>query len=114
VSYTALSIVGVLLCGLVDGLVLRTNLLRRKPFWTTYAIVVAFQLIVNGILTGIPIVRYDAGTIIGVRVVFAPVEDLLFGFAMTVLTLSIWVWLGRRANASGPSPARPGPANRRS
>ena len=25
-----------------------------------------------------------------------PVEDLVFGFALVLLSLSIWVWLGRR------------------
>jgi hypothetical protein len=28
--------------------------------------------------------------------VFAPVEDLMFGFAMVVLTLTLWVHWGRR------------------
>ena len=96
-SYTLLAIVGVVLVVALDLLVLRTNLLRRKAFWTAYAIIVLFQLITNGILTGIPIVSYDADTILGPRLVYAPVEDLLFGFAMVVLTLSTWVWLGARA-----------------
>jgi hypothetical protein len=30
------------------------------------------------------------------RIAFAPVEDLAFGFALVVLTLVLWVWLGRR------------------
>jgi hypothetical protein len=30
------------------------------------------------------------------RVVFAPFEDLLFGFALVLQTLSWWVWWGRR------------------
>ena len=46
--------------------------------------------------TGIPIVRYDPGTILGWRIVFAPVEDLMFGFALVVVTLSTWVRLGVR------------------
>ena len=51
----------------------------------------------NGVLTGRGIVRYDPDAIIGLRIVYAPVEDLLFGFALVLLTLSMWVWLGRRA-----------------
>jgi lycopene cyclase domain-containing protein len=97
VSYTVLSLIGVLAAVLVDVAVLRTNLLRRKAFWTSYAIVVFFQLIVNGLLTGLRIVRYDPNRIIGLKIVYAPVEDLLFGFAMIVLTLSLWVWWGRQA-----------------
>ena len=50
----------------------------------------------NGILTGRHIVIYDPAVILGLRIVYAPVEDLLFGFALVLLTLSLWVWLGRR------------------
>jgi lycopene cyclase domain-containing protein len=96
VTYTQLAVLGVLAAILVDTALLRTWLLRRKTYWTAYAIVVFFQLITNGIFTGLDIVRYDPDTILGLRIAFAPVEDLLFGFAMITITLSTWVWLGRR------------------
>jgi lycopene cyclase domain-containing protein len=86
---------------LVDVVGLRTKLLLRRAFWTSYAIVLAAQLIMNGVLTGVPVVRYERSTISGLRIAYAPVEDLLFGFAMTVLTLSTWVALGRREQALG-------------
>jgi lycopene cyclase domain-containing protein len=92
-----MALLGVAAAALIDYRVLRTNLLRRKAFWTAYAIMLLFQLIVNGVLAGLPIVRYDKDAIIGFRIAYAPVEDLLFGFAMILLTLSTWVWLGRRA-----------------
>jgi lycopene cyclase domain-containing protein len=99
VTYTGLVVLAVAAVAVVDGAILRTNLVRRKAFWTSYAIILACQLIVNGVLTGVPVVRYDADAIIGWRVAYAPVEDLLFGFAMVLLTLSTWVWLGRREHA---------------
>lgn len=92
-TYTVSALVGVVLAVLVDLAVLRTNLLLRKAFWTAYAIMLFFQLIVNGLLTGIPVVRYDADAIIGWRIVHAPVEDVLFGFALILFTLSLWVRL---------------------
>lgn len=95
-TYTQLAVLGVAGAVLLDTVVLRTWLLRRRTYWTAYAIVVFFQLITNGILTGLDIVTYDPGTILGLRIVFAPVEDLLFGFAMVTTTLSFWVWWGRR------------------
>ena len=95
-TYTLLAMLGVVGAVLVDTVVLRTMLLRRKAFWVAYAIMVFFQLITNGVLTGIPVVRYDPETIIGWRIAFAPVEDLLFGFALVVVTLSTWVRLGVR------------------
>lgn len=94
-SYTGLSVIAVLVALGIDLAVLRTRLVQRKAFWTAYAIMLFFQLIVNGLLAGIPIVEYDSDAIVGLRVAYAPVEDLLFGFAMILLTLATWVWLGR-------------------
>lgn len=95
-TYTAAALVGVAGVVAVDLMLLRTRLLRRRVFWVSYAIVLFFQLIVNGVLTGRRVVLYDPADILGLRIGFAPVEDLLFGFAMVLLTLSTWVWLGRR------------------
>lgn len=95
-SYTAAALLGVLGAVLVDLVVLRTRLVTRVVFWSTYPIIIVFQLLSNGILTGRQIVIYDPAAILGLRIVYAPVEDLLFGFALVLLTLSLWVWLGRR------------------
>lgn len=97
-SYSALVAIALAVTLAVDLGVLRTRLVVRRIFWVSYAIVLAFQLLMNGVLTGRNVVRYDPGTIVGVRIAYAPVEDLLFGFALVTLTLSLWVWLGRRAN----------------
>lgn len=84
------------LCAIaVDLVVLRTRLLARRAFWVSYAIVLAFQLLMNGVLAGLPVVSYDPRAILGPRIARAPIEDIGFGFAMIALTLSVWVWLGR-------------------
>ena len=109
-TYTQLAIIGVLVVIALDLFVFKTKLLKRKVFWVSYAIVIFFQLVTNGILTGFGIVEYDGDAIIGSstpkdsaptfigdgRLVFAPIEDLLFGFCLVVLTLIIWIWLGRK------------------
>jgi lycopene cyclase domain-containing protein len=95
VSYTALAIAGVAAALALDLLVLRTRVVTRRLFWTSYAIVVFFQLLTNGWLTGRDIVTYADDAIVGWRVAFAPVEDLLFGFSLVVQTLAWWVWWGR-------------------
>ncbi|MEQ4305903.1 lycopene cyclase domain-containing protein [Plantactinospora sp. B6F1] len=94
-SYTVAALLGVAGAVLVDLFALRTRLLLRPVFWATYPIIVFFQLISNGILTGRDIVRYDPDAILGPRLAYAPVEDLLFGFALVLLTLAVWVRLGR-------------------
>lgn len=105
-TYTLAVGIGVVVAIALDVGALRTRLVARRAFWVAYAIVVFFQLVVNGLLTGLDIVRYDPDRIVGVRIVHAPVEDLLFGFAMVLLTLSLWVWSGRRAGPSTPRGGR--------
>ena len=104
-SYTTAALLGVALTVALDLWVLRTRLLTRKVFWTAYAIILLFQLVTNGVLTGRRVVTYDAGAVLGGstpqllgngRVGYAPIEDLLFGFALVVQTLAWWVWWGRR------------------
>jgi lycopene cyclase domain-containing protein len=96
VTYTAAAVLGVLVAVVLDLFVLRVRLLGRVVFWATYPLIIFFQLLSNGILTGRDIVRYDPDAILGWRIAYAPVEDLLFGFAMVLLTLDLWVWWGRR------------------
>ena len=95
-TYTAAALLGVAVAAVLDLFVLRTRLLTRAVFWATYPIIITFQLLSNGILTGRGIVLYDPDAIIGWRIAYAPVEDLFFGFALVLMTLSVWVWLGRR------------------
>jgi lycopene cyclase domain-containing protein len=96
VTYTVAAALGVVGALALDLLVLRTRLVAGLVFWATYPIVLAAQLVSNGILTGRGVVRYDPDAILGLRVVHAPVEDLGFGFALVLSALSVWVWLGRR------------------
>lgn len=109
-TYTQLAFGSILIVVAIDLWLLRTRMVTRRVFWTSYAIVVFFQLITNGMFTGFGVVRYDGDAIIGEtspevgpppflgegRIAFAPVEDLLFGFALILLTIALWVFWGRR------------------
>ena len=116
-TYTEAAVLGVAVALGIDLIGLRTTLVRRRAFWASYAIVLFFQLVVNGLLTGLKIVRYDPDAITGVHIVFAPAEDLLFGFAMVLVTLSGWVWAGRHGRPARPedpaAPRSPAAADRR-
>ncbi|MBV1852501.1 lycopene cyclase domain-containing protein [Catellatospora tritici] len=103
-SYTLAAVLGALVAVLVDLFVLRTRLVLGVVFWATYPIVLLFQLLSNGVLTGRGVVRYDPAAITGLRIAYAPVEDLLFGFALVLLTLSLWTRVGaaRRPRPPGP------------
>jgi lycopene cyclase domain-containing protein len=104
-TYTVAAVIGVGFAVVLDVAVLRTNLLRRKVFWASYVIILAFQLLVNGVLTGRHLVIYSSHDIIGGdsvrflgdgRICYAPIEDLLFGFSLVLQTLSWWIWWGGR------------------
>jgi lycopene cyclase domain-containing protein len=109
VTYTAAALLGVAGALVLDLLVLRTALVWRAVFWATYPILITFQLVSNGVLTGRGIVRYAPDAILGWRLGYAPVEDLLFGFALILSTLSIWVWLGRHGVQPTPRAGAPRP-----
>lgn len=94
-TYTALAIASVMLVLTLELFFIKSNLLRRPAFYFGYAIVVFFQLLTNGYLTKTGIVLYDPSAIIGTRIAFAPVEDLLFGFSLVFLTLATWVKLSQ-------------------
>lgn len=93
--YTWASITAVVVAVVVDLWVVRTRLLTTRLFWASYGIVLFFQFIVNGILTGLGIVQYAPSGILGLRVFFAPVEDIGFGFGLVTLTLVLWMRYGR-------------------
>ena len=118
-SYTAIAVAAVVLAIIADIWLLRTRLIMRVDFWLAYAIMFVFQLLTNGVLTGREVVRYADDAIVGVgndkaspefvgggRIFFAPIEDLMFGFALILWVLGVWVWLGRkglqRTPVSGP------------
>jgi hypothetical protein len=120
-TYTGLGLIAVVAAVVVDLWILRTRLLGRRVFWTAYAIIVFFQLVTNGMFTGFGIVLYDGDAIVGGdspaqgappflgdgRIAFAPVEDLLFGFALVMLSLSLWVMWGRRGIDRTPTAGPP-------
>jgi lycopene cyclase domain-containing protein len=92
-TYTQLALCAVAIAVTVDLFVIKTTLLKRKVFWTSYAIIVGFQLLTNWWLTSRNIVMYSPDAIIGIRIASAPVEDLLFGFALVLGVLINWIRL---------------------
>jgi lycopene cyclase domain-containing protein len=100
VSYSTLAVIAVVAVLVVDLAVYRTRMVTRPVFWVAYAIVITFQLLMNGVLTALEVVVYDPDAIWGPRIAYAPVEDLLFGFAMVTLTLASWAAVNRRANTA--------------
>lgn len=108
-TYTLIGSIAVVCVLCLDWWVFRTKLTGRRVFWVAYGIILGFQLAANAVLTGLRIVRYSDAAIVGPatppdhappfigagRLAFAPYEDLMFGFSLVLLTLSLWVLWGR-------------------
>ncbi len=118
-EYTWAALGGVVAVVLLEVLWLRTGIFATATYWIAYAIVVFFQVLVDGWLTKLsaPIVIYSPDKFTGWRAPFdVPVEDYLFGWALVTLTIMLWVHAGpdgrrRRAGAAtrpaGTPPSRP-------
>ena len=93
-SYTIGAAVAITAAVLLDLFGTRQRLVARGHFWVAYAVILFFQLVMNGVLTGIPIVTYDDAVHLGFRVANAPVEDIGFGFGLVLSVLTVWTRLG--------------------
>jgi len=96
VVYTDIAIVAFIASIIADRFLIKSKLLTRKVFWTSYAIILFFQLLTNWWLTSRNIVMYNPDAIIGLRIASAPVEELFFGFALVLLVMNLWVFWGKR------------------
>ena len=99
--YSDIAIAAVLVAVMVDLFIFKNSLLTRTAFWISYSIILPFQLLTNWWLThlredGKAIVMYDPDSIIGTRIASAPLEDLLFGFALVLSVMGLWEFWGRR------------------
>jgi len=95
-SYTALALISIVVVVFADLFLFKTRLVTRRGYWTSYAIILFFQLITNWWLTSRGILTYNEDFIVGVRVASAPAEDLLFGYSMVTLTMILWIYWGRK------------------
>ena len=89
-SYTQITVYALVLSVLFDMFITRNSLLSTLRFWLSYAIIVPFQLVTNWWLTSREIVIYNSEAIVGLRVAGAPIEDLIFGFAMILAVMTMW------------------------
>lgn len=124
-EYTLLTLIALVAVVAIELAWLRTGLFRTTRYWIAMAIVLGFQVLVDGWLTKLdaPIVNYAPEHFLGVRAPWdIPIEDFGFGIAMVTLTMLIWEALGRRdarrarereaaAAAAAPSAAPRDPAD---
>jgi lycopene cyclase domain-containing protein len=96
VNYTGIAVTAFLFSIIFDLYIIKSRLLTRAVFWTSYSIILFFQLITNWWLTSREIVMYGPDAIIGIRIASAPAEDLFFGFALVLSVMSLWIYWGKK------------------
>jgi len=100
-TYTQLALIAAAIALLLDVVVLRTRLLMSFRYWIFLGVMLVFFFIVNGILTGLPVVMYSSHVITGFRVITIPIEDFIYMYALITPTIVLYEWMKRRkASAS--------------
>jgi lycopene cyclase domain-containing protein len=79
----------------------RNPLFRADRFLLTYAVCLVPFLIVNGLLTAIPVVLYNDAENTGIRIHTIPAEDIIYG--MLLILANVWstTYLLARSNIHG-------------
>jgi lycopene cyclase domain-containing protein len=84
---------------LLSAIYLGYTLFRNKfkphitKFYFAYFVSVVPFLVVNGILTSLPVVVYNPAHILNIRIINIPVEDFSYLFLMLLMTISIYEML---------------------
>lgn len=101
-GYTAKALAS---CGffLMIALLLDRPLLESKQYWIWLAICYVPFLIINTVLTALPVVEYNSKAIWGFRVGTIPLEDFFYNYAM----LSFYLLVYRIAKNSFNKPSMP-------
>ena len=71
--YTDIAIAAFSIAVMADLFLFRNSMLTRPAFWSSYAIILPFQLLTNWWLTSRNIVMYSPDAIIGIRICSAPI-----------------------------------------
>jgi lycopene cyclase domain-containing protein len=102
--YPVMAVLAAIGVVLLEVLVLRTGLFRRRAYWIAMAIVLGFMIPVDGWLTKLsaPIVIYDAADVSGWRPVWDILgEEFAYAFAMLTLVLLCWEHAGGHEDEAG-------------
>lgn len=95
-SYSDIVMIILFISVVIDLFGFKNSLLSRPAFWASYSIILPFQLLTNWWLTSRNIVMYSPDSIVGYRLASAPIEDLLFGFALILNVMGMWEYWGSK------------------
>lgn len=68
-------------------------------FWLGYLVHLIPFLLVNGVLTSLPVVIYNNAENLGIRLYTIPVEDTIYSMLLLLMNIGIFEWVGSRNKA---------------
>lgn len=71
-------------------------ILNSRLYWIFILFMFIPFFIVNYILTSLPVVQYNSGAIIGIRILTIPMEDIFYSFSMLSFYLLVYLILRER------------------
>ncbi|MCU0484215.1 MAG: lycopene cyclase domain-containing protein [Chloroflexi bacterium] len=89
------------------GLAAFAGILGQRRTWLAFGVFLAFTVVFDGILTGLPIVTYGPEHLSGVTIGTTPVEDYLYGQALFLLAVAAFELARRRWPVPGRAAADP-------
>ena len=94
--YTSITFITLALALFVLQFIFKSSYLPR--FYLTWAVCMIPFLIVNGMLTAFPVIRYNELHILNVRIFTIPIEDVFYGMLNTLLVIAIYEYLKTKNN----------------
>lgn len=98
-AYPGFSILAAVVVVVLELRWLRTGLFRAPAYWIAMAVIVAFQIPVDGWMTKLtdPIVIYNPEVLSGWRwPLDIPTEEFVYAWAMLTMVMLLWERGGRR------------------
>lgn len=92
--YTSVTFFALSMMQLVHYWMLKTRVLGR--FYLAYFVHLIPFLVINGVLTALPVVWYNNHYNLGIRLITIPLEDTMYAMLMLLLTISVYEWLRKR------------------
>ena len=65
-------------------------------FYLTYIISLLPFLLVNGLLTGLPVVEYNDIHTLGIRIITIPIEDFMYLFLLLLINITIYEYMKKQ------------------
>jgi lycopene cyclase domain-containing protein len=87
----------IILVLLIHIYLIKSNYLGR--FYLSFAVCIVPFLVVNGFLTGLPIITYNPQDIMGIHIYTIPLEDLFYGMLFLLLIISLYEYFKTKDSA---------------